>query len=126
MTVQRINTQVKGYTILERINYDSWNDGNVIISRNGKRYCHEYYPTAQDRQNKTNSQIGHEILMDFYQSAYIGSQGKTWFMNKYAYPDNKDTSEHFSHYTKAHNALLRLDPDGAETALARAKELLNA
>ena len=121
-----ITGQVEGYTIRERFDVDTWNNGNIAISKNGKRYYHDFRPTRQERQTKTAQQIAQDILADFYTTATIGAKGYTWYKDQFGrnYSTEAERKQAFRDYTRAYNGLLRLDPSSAADAMATAGGVL--
>lgn len=106
--------EINGFSIRQRSAGESWNQGNIIIGKNGKIYIHRYWPSKADRETKTAQQIGQDILADFYKTASIGAQGYSWYIEQFGgnYNTEAECKQAFNDYTRAHRGLMRLDPAG--------------
>jgi hypothetical protein len=133
-----IEGHVEGYTIKERNNYGIvFYADNICISRNGKRYYHEYRPSKADKKVKTIEQIFTDALYDFFASASIGNMKYQDYCDTYYSPfgDESDAEKEerieqaqdmYRAHRRAYKALIRLAPDEALNAIDKGEKWLKS
>lgn len=108
-----ITGQIKGYTIRERFDDETFNSGNIAISKNGKRYYHYYWPTDEDRETKTAQQLAQDAFDDFLATAKTGGGLRSDYVRDYGWRRTAESiAEAWREYTNAYKGLMRLDPTG--------------